>query len=784
MNMAIENTEVPRGLRKATIETATDWNDGAQLFGLDWVRDNIMAAIERKQTPAMWMERNGRIKTTDGRIMTQAQADELGLDAAVASTEVLSNVKVKARADMTDKKPKYEPRAYQQGDGVPDGFVVNDNGVWFTGGDATVKVCARLDVVALTRNDKSEAWGRLLQWNDADGKAHTWAMPIETVHGVAAELLRLISSQGLDVSPKSGGKLAEYIVSCKPAARATNINKTGWYNDVFVLPHQTIGQSNDTAIYQSTDGAANPYNTAGTLEQWTDSVAALCVGNSRCVMAVSMAFAGALLPLAGIEGGGVHVVGSSSTGKSTISKLAASVYGDSRFMRQWRATDNGLEGIASLHNHGILILDELSQAPAKSVGDAIYMLANGAGKIRAGRSGGSKLGKGWELLYLSNGEIGLAQHMGAAGKATHAGQDTRFAEVKADAGAGFGIFEQLHGFEGGAALSEAIKTNAAKCYGVAGVAFIEQCTVHNQALRAHLNDEITAFVTDAVGSDSEGQVQRVAQRFGLIGVAGELATLWGITEWQQGEALSAAKVCLHNWLDGRASGGANSEKSNMLEAVATFIMKHADSRFTNLDEARDEKIINRAGWKSKNQGGDLMAYLIIPDVFRKEVCAGFDYQSVLKVLEGGGHIKTSISKGKKRYSINQKMDGSQIGIYYIKGSVLNPESEGENSNEPNHAKPDIEYTKNECQPCQPCQPKLKPAFLGALSVGTTMGERLALNKAVPTDIKTSANHSTHVNTELAVSVGTVGTVGTQKTQSHNQNEWLENDTLGGGEWVL
>jgi putative DNA primase/helicase len=149
MNMATENTEVPRGLRKATIETATDWNDGAQLFGLDWVRDNIMAAIERKQTPAMWMERNGRIKTTDGRIMTQAQADELGLDAAVASTEVLSNVKVKARADMTDKKPKYEPRAYQQGDD----FALDEP----ESDEALIKRLAGLDGLNFARAKKAAA---------------------------------------------------------------------------------------------------------------------------------------------------------------------------------------------------------------------------------------------------------------------------------------------------------------------------------------------------------------------------------------------------------------------------------------------------------------------------------------------------------------------------------------------------------------------------------------------------------------------------------------------------
>ena len=216
------------------------------------------------------------------------------------------------------------------------------------------------------------------------------------------------------------------------------------------------------------------------------------------------------------------------------------------------------------------------------------MLANGAGKVRAGRSGGGKQSKAWELLYLSNGEIGLSQHMGEAGKQIHAGQETRFIEIKADAGAGFGIFEALNGCTGGAELSDVIKTATARYYGAAGIAFIQHCTNNAPALRGHLKADIEAFVSHVTKTGSEGQVQRVAQRMGLIGVAGELASAWGITGWQQGEAMRAAEVCFNNWLDNRVSGGANSEKANMLEAVQTFIMKHGGSRFENLDEVRKD----------------------------------------------------------------------------------------------------------------------------------------------------------------------------------------------------
>jgi putative DNA primase/helicase len=78
-------------------------------------------------------------------------------------------------------------------------------------------------------------------------------------------------------------------------------------------------------------------------------VAALCVGNSRLAFAVACAFAGPLLRPAGVESGGFHYRGDSSSGKTTALKVAASVYGGAGYLQRWRTTDNALEAIAAQH---------------------------------------------------------------------------------------------------------------------------------------------------------------------------------------------------------------------------------------------------------------------------------------------------------------------------------------------------------------------------------------------------------------------------------------------------
>lgn len=103
--------------------------------------------------------------------------------------------------------------------------------------------------------------------------------------------------------------------------------------------------------------------------------------------------------------------GASSTGKSTALKVDASVWGNpTSYCRTWRATSNGLEGLAALHNDGLLILDELGQIDPKEAGEAAYLLANGKGNACATRNGTAR-----PVLVRWPGEESLSALMARAG---------------------------------------------------------------------------------------------------------------------------------------------------------------------------------------------------------------------------------------------------------------------------------------------------------------------------------------------------------------------------------
>jgi putative DNA primase/helicase len=160
------------------------------------------------------------------------------------------------------------------------------------------------------------------------------------------------------------------------------------------------------------------------------------------VLAISIAFAAPLIGLCGGESGGLHFLGKSSMGKTTALYMAGSVFGGGGrlgFIDSWRSTANSLEGVCAAHNDALLCLDELSQLSSRDAGETAYMICNGCGKNRFSRDIKLRKPLQWTLLFLSSGEINLANKMAEDGRGRKetAGQKVRVVEIPADTCAAF-----------------------------------------------------------------------------------------------------------------------------------------------------------------------------------------------------------------------------------------------------------------------------------------------------------------------------------------------------------
>jgi putative DNA primase/helicase len=276
-----------------------------------------------------------------------------------------------------------------------------------------VRVSASFEILGLGRDPHGRAWGRFLRWRDLDGRTHEKFVADEVLQAEVAAICAPLAADGLQIVRSKQRELANYLSGAQTTARVTVVHRTGWHEiageSVFVLPSESISRKSVGRVLL--DGTAHgPYEAKGTLAEWQDGVATLTADHIIPMLVISTAFAGPLLYLAGLEGGGLNLFGQSSRGKTTCLQAAASVWGrgekeNGGYVRTWRATANGQEGAAAQSNDTLMVLDELGQLDAREAQQAVYMLANGQGKQRAAKDGSARDPKSWRALYLSSGEL-------------------------------------------------------------------------------------------------------------------------------------------------------------------------------------------------------------------------------------------------------------------------------------------------------------------------------------------------------------------------------------------
>jgi putative DNA primase/helicase len=582
---------------------------------------------------------------------------------------------------------------------VPLGFVLSESGVFAAGGDdAELKrVCGRLAVTAVTHDGTGRSYGRLLAWQGLDGEAHEWAMPMTLLAGDGAELRARLLDEGLDIEPGRWAReaLLRYLNAARPAARARVVHRLGWHDTpagrAFVLPETTLGPHGAPRLILQTErpDALPPVAPRGTLDEWRGTVATLCRGNSRLMLALSLSLTAPLIALLGAESGGVHLRGGSSTGKTSALIAAGSTWGGGGvrgFVRSWRATDNGLEGTAQGHCDLLLSLDEMGEAAPEAVAASAYMLANGGGKTRARADGTVRRPPEWRCLFLSTGEEGLADRLAEARggpRRVRAGQQVRVVDVPADAGAGLGLFEELHGEATASAFAERLKAAAAAAYGTAGRAFLgalvgEDADGLVQSARASRE----TFRELHVPAGAVGQVVRVADRFALAAAAGEMAAALGILPWGAGEAEAAAARCFSDWLaareGGAAAAGVAAEAGEALAQVRGFISANP-ARFETVGDGDTQPdprpVIDRAGWRKRigragdGKGGGAWHYCFASDAWRK-VCAGLDGEAAARALRDAGFLLPQRHLARRHTRMERVGLDHPVRVYAVAEAIL------------------------------------------------------------------------------------------------------------------
>lgn len=521
-------------------------------------------------------------------------------------------------------------------------------------------------VAARTTNSDDGSEGRFLRLLTDNGPRE-WIIPMEVFGGSGEDARRTLFGMGVIIALKKRGQFMEYLLDQRPAEVFATTCRPGWHESgAFVLPGRTIGS--DKVRYQASGKGQNLFSVRGSLDGWKDEVAAKCGGNPVLTLAIGCALAGPLLSLVGVLGGGVHLVGDSSSGKSLAQLIGSSVWGDPGiFAASWDMTKGGLEIEASSRNDTMLPLDEIKRADPKRVQEMAYSLANGQGKGTMTRDREARGKLSWRLLALSSGERSLSEHAAISGNAAHAGAELRMVDVNAGTRT-HRAFDELHGLEGAdfhRQLTVAVGAN----HGHIGPAFVEKLLASDD--RPGLLEDFAGIRAQFV--EENAQAGRVADRFAVIALAGEMAIAYGLLPWTPGTALADCQLLYGEWLS--RVGGGNAEDRQILAGILDFIDKHGSSRFSDVeDQTPDTKVFNRAGyWEVV---GTKRLYLFNKSALT-EAAHGHGLARVVKALESAGALaKHDTDRDSRRTKKYRLPAGGSARLYVIDPEAMDGEGGG------------------------------------------------------------------------------------------------------------
>ena len=526
--------------------------------------------------------------------------------------------------------------------------------------DNAQKVCGALEVVGRYRDKKGNGWGRVVVWHDGDDTRHELKISEGDLSTKQSEVFAALASGGLEIFavPSSGrpNRVVDYIRSYPREAlpKLCSTKSFGWHDKghAFVLPDRVIGdtESGEGVLFDGDEADAPKYASKGTLKDWQDNVASIALCSNRIAFFTCIAFAAPLARLVNEPSGGFHLVGDSSLGKSSALRALCSVFasaasdGESGEMASWRATDNGLEAFCQSHTDLPMICDEIGQADGKNIGKVLYMIGNESGKRRMTKSLQNKGTASWRLLLASSGEVSAEEFAKRYGVKVDDGINVRLANIEVTNENGLGIFDKVPDGETSKGLADKLrKYTESQYFGTAGPEFIarlvDEIKQHGiKAFTENLEEGLTEFQT-TVNHETDPMVGRVARRFALVAVAGELAIQYGVLPWKENTAIKAAQVCFQVWRKGFKSKA--EQEADFIEYILSYPEIHRE-RFDIVEvdilggcgDPVETGFDNRLGTIIIKQDGNSKVYYI-PKMFDDEVLKkqGYPKAASLKILK-------------------------------------------------------------------------------------------------------------------------------------------------------
>lgn len=486
-----------------------------------------------------------------------------------------------------------------------------------------------ITVSARARNDAGGAWSMRLEFLSPDGAVCHVLVSATELNSRQSTIVDRLAYQGVLVEPGAQLNFRSYLFAANSnptLPRLMLASRLGFQRDpnngrwVFVLPDTTIRADDmdegavtreeivfSPAVRASTVDA---YKASGTLAEWKAAVAPFA-DNPLIQLGILYGLAGPFAIVAGVENGGIHIFGESSTGKSTALQACASVAGcgadtarsgaGEALFQRWHSTTNAVEGMVMPHSGMTVVIDEVGSNDGHV---NIYNLVGGRGKARMDEVGGMRAQAQWSTQVLSSGEYAMREHVEAVGnRRATGGQAIRMLDVPSQevleralaAGA-----PALPPAEIQSALIDQLKNDCGRFYGTALPSLV------SQVLEAYAGEDcdLAGDLSQAVATRSEALCQeasqlgyelRGAQRRALV----RLALMYVVGEWAvDGDVVPFTKVQIGRTVRAVRDAWLStvvyvSEEDRILRNIRSYAMRYLD----DVRDANPRTTTPPGGWR-------------------------------------------------------------------------------------------------------------------------------------------------------------------------------------------
>lgn len=567
---------------------------------------------------------------------------------------------------------------------VPDNYKLTSAGLFCENRNGWEKIAGPIAVTALTFDYTGGNHGLKIVYINKIGIGHEIYTSANVIAQQNSPLVVDLLDKGFQLLPGDERKLQRYLASSTPSTILRCVSKLGWTKQggfAFVdcvLTHN----GSEEVIYQPEKNSPTvaTIHENGTLYEWKENIALPLIGNPIPMFTICFALASPLLELVGLDSGGIHLVGETSKGKTTVLQIATSTIGnasdpsasaENTAIRTWNTTANGLEGICAAYNNLPLPLDEAGKCNAHDFGKVVYDICGGQGKSALSSDRSLKKIRVWSTHIISTGEVSSRSKIEEKGQAK-AGQLIRLIDIEVP---NVGLFINTGSISGGQ-FARKLKKDCGKYYGTAMPAFIQSLLaryptpeVLTDALMSLQNQYYQVLINKYRPTDEKA---RVALRFAITRVAGELAVNIGVLPYTSQQIDDAVDYVFDLWLKGTEEV---SENVRAIKKIADFIMGSLKRFYKIASNDPEQEFPNQMAGYHKPAGHGQSSkfqeefFLFTPGGFA-EACRGFEINQVCKALEDSCFLVRDADQIKTRHTVPINNGNKTMRLYAVRADIL------------------------------------------------------------------------------------------------------------------